>query len=116
MQFTDDPGGEIQREASGAFAVLRNRAQDFFFQLRTHTRCGAQFLFFADAFQIVDRADPKVLYQRADTFRSKTLNLEHFQGGRGVLCEHLVAAFEGSTLLESRGAPQRCPCRFRECR
>ncbi len=92
--------GEAQQEPPAALLVLRDAAQHFLFQLRAHPRQRAQFLFPAQAFQIVHRLHLEMFEEQRNTLRPQTLNLQEFERRRRKLLQQFVALIESPSLAD----------------
>src|SRR5580658_5970967 len=75
-QFVRRLRGEAQQESARSLAVLRDRFEHLFFELRAHARQLAQFFFPAQALQFVNARNLEMLVYESDAFRPQALNLE----------------------------------------
>ena len=70
---------EVEQEPSRALSVLRDGTQHFLFELGAHARQLAQFLFAADALQVVDGRDLEMLVEQRDALRAEPLDLQQLE-------------------------------------
>src|SRR4029079_17159571 len=82
--------GVRQQVAAGALTQLLDRGEDFFLQLRSHSRQFPELVFFAETFQVVQVSDLKVLEQQCDGLRSEALYLQQLECTGRVLLQQFV--------------------------
>ncbi len=99
-QLIGDALREAQQESARALAVAGDGAQDFFLELRAHARKLAEFLFAAQALQIVDGGAAVSFKQQADAFGAESLDLQKLQRAGGISFQHLIAALETAALFD----------------
>ena len=91
---------EVEQEAAGALAILRDGLEHLLFQLGAHARQLAQLLLLADALQLVDGGDFVVLVNQRDALRAEALDLEQLEQRGRELRQQRVALFKRAALGE----------------